>query len=261
MNAVLGALGVLGFVLCLLMIGFGVFMPRPRDISAVKKTWRLILFHGIVVFFAVWIWLGSILPLLAWMLWIGDNEHWFYNSSIYIAAAIASAFAGLVIFRVVKNRASVRYVRMYFWCSIILLVISATIWSYDLVEPIEGTAPKAAAESFLRRSGRFYSKLVEDQQPSIDFPDRSRCKTYWIMGEEEPKGRITVRHYGWFWWSYAGSERFSPSAEQLQRAKERLQSSQDQDGAILILKSIINDYPNTPASKEARELLRKHGEK
>ncbi|MCK4648154.1 hypothetical protein KAT51_01380 [bacterium] len=261
MTAVSARLGYVGFVLCLFTISYGILASRSRNIFPVSKTHRSILLHGILVFLAVCLWLKFTLPLLAWLLWIGDNEHWFWNCSTYIALAIALGFVGLVVFRINTNRATLRYVRVLFWCSIALLVIFATFWSYELISPIKGTTPRAAAESYLPKGYALSGEsveLVEDQRPNI-YPDlnfRKDCKTYWIMGKKEPRGRITVGPYGRFWWTYGSYEGFPPSAEELQRAKESIQYwRHDRDFAQRTLKRIVRNYPGTKAAKEAQELL------
>ncbi len=75
------------------------------------------------------------------------------------------------------------------------------------------------------------------------------------MGEFEQRGKIHVARYKEYWWSYAGSEGFRPSSEELTRAYDTLTNGQNDDRAILILESIVKNYPGTLNSEKARVML------
>ncbi len=44
--------------------------------------------------------------MLAWMFWIGDNEHWFYDYAWIFAAAIAIATSSIASARIYKMGAT-----------------------------------------------------------------------------------------------------------------------------------------------------------
>ena len=86
--------------------------------------------------------------------------------------------------------------------------------------------------------------------------DHDARRPYWIVGTDEPRARFVVGSYGRFWWTLGGSGGFPPSQAELSRAKEVLEKTPwESDNAVLILRTIVENYPRTPAAAEARELL------
>jgi hypothetical protein len=259
MTTISSSLLLVGSVLLLLAIGFGLFAAWPKNGSGGRPADRWIVVQGALIFAAVWPWFAVLFPILAWMLWFGDNDYWFYQTSTYIAAGAALAYAWFVMARISRGRASRVYVQFHWWCPMLLLAVIAALWAYEWGRDIDGTTPEVAATAILQKEHFGEEvRLVEDPQPNDSLPT---CKTYWIMGAEEPRGRITVCPKGRFGWQLGGNEWFPPSAQELERAKELLQKPGDRDRARLILEAIVKNYPGTKAEREARRLLKERIQK
>lgn len=257
MSTLTSLLGHAGFILCLLLMGYGLFAPRPKNGSAVHPTFRFVLVRGALVFLALWLWLRVTLPLLGWGFWYGDNDHWFPHYSDYFAVIIALAHAGFVMHRVAGRQASGRYARLHFSGPIALIMLIGIIWVSESIQPIQGTTPRAAAESIVRPydfGERVF--LVEDPQPKSEFAGDPSAKTFWIMGAKEPRGRVAVRPYGWYWWTDSSFHKFEPSSEALQSAK-RLLNRRDFRIGLTLLNEVVNNYPGTEAANEAKAMLRR----
>ena len=258
MSDLTSLLGHAGFILCLLLMGYGLFAPRSMDGSARRASFRFVLFEGGLVFLALWLWLRVALPLLGWGLWYGDKDHWFRDYSDYFAVIVALAQAGFVMHRVAGRTASNRYARLHVWAPIALIMLLGAIWLSNSIRPIQGTNPRAAAESIVRPydfGERVY--LVEDPQPKSEFPRDPNAKTFWIMGAKEPRGRVAVRPYGWYWWTNSSFHKFEPSSEALQSAKRLLHSPNDWRIGLTKLNEVANNYPGTEAAREAKAMLRR----
>ena len=82
-------LGLACFAICLALIVHAVNPYSGRNPERVNlRLWSL-LWRAALECVCLFIWLACGLPLLAWGLWIGDNEHWFYNFAWVFAAGIA----------------------------------------------------------------------------------------------------------------------------------------------------------------------------
>jgi len=121
-----------GFALCFLMIGYGLFAPRSADDATARPVLLRALVAGVLVFCAVWLWLKLLLPLFAWLFWLGDNDHPFYELSDMIAVGVAVLHTMFIVERIASRRASVLYVRIHFFTSAILLLLLGGIWLYGL---------------------------------------------------------------------------------------------------------------------------------
>ena len=216
-----------------------------------------VLLGATVEFLALWLWLSAALPILAWMFWIGDNEHWFYHYAWLLAAVLAAGTASITARRALRGAATRSYRAVHFWVPLCLLAAMAGVYLYDFVWRIEGRTAEAAAHNILARMPYHEPvRLVELTPAEAGEDDKERRRAYWIMGIDEPRGRIVVGRYGRFWWTLGSSGGFPPSQAELSRAKEVLEKTPwESDNAVLILRTIVENYPRTPAAAEARELL------
>ena len=261
MTEITSWIGAASFFACIGLIFHAVFARR----AAAHKTCELrpysIVLRAGLEFFALWSWLSAALPLLAWWLWIGDNDHWFYSSAWLFAAATAAAASYLSFWHVLKKTATRAYARIHLWVPVALLLSYGAIYVNDFVQPIEGWTAEAAAKNVFARfvASKFVDEPIHLAERTQNLPaydaDPSCCKYYWIMGINEPRGWFSVCRHGWFWWRQSSSARFPPSKKELDRAKDWLATG-NRRGAILILKSIIANYPGTQSEIEAKELLR-----
>ncbi len=256
MTELTSRVGTACFIVCVALILHAVAARHSRTPQA-RASWKAALIRGSVEVVALWFWLSMALGLLAWGFWIGDNDHWFYHYVWYFAALIALGVSGLSIWRYRRGVASRAYRAIHLWIPIGLIAAIASVYLYDFVSRIEGRTAEAAAQNILARMPYHEPvRLVEMTRAEAGDVHSERCRTYWIMGTDEPRGRITVCRYRRFWWTYAGSGGFPPSQAELSRAKEVLEKTPwESDRATLILRSIVDNYPNTPAAAAARELL------
>ena len=255
--------GIVSFLICVALIIHAV-SPWSRTSSdhLQPQSWSLCL-RFILECASFFIWLVCGLPLLAWSLWIGDNEHWFYHYSWAFAAIIAVSVSAIATARISKHGAPARYLRLHLWLPVVLILSFGTVVAYESVRTIEGTtADTAAQEVFDRLTARMDQpvKYVEHVGPLPHGLDPAICKYYWILGPNEPRGRFSICRHKWYGWQFDHSDLFPPSVEELNRAKKWLSGSTNRPGAILILQSVITNYPNTAAESEARELLALLGE-
>lgn len=259
MNALSQPIVWTGFAACLLMMGFGLFAPCRRGNSAAGRGWWSVVALATVVFPTAWLWLVFMLGLLAWGLWIGDNNHWFYDHLRLIAAALAAPYTGFVAYRVLARPAARYYFRVLFWGYSALLLLFGGLLFSEWASRIYGTTARSAAENVFRGMdldpARQGLQLIEEQRHGLDHSGAPTGVTFLIAGPEEPRGRITVCRYGWFWWTVAGSQRYPPSKEELARAKKWLGGPVNRDHAPEILRNIVLTYPGTEAAREAQQLL------
>jgi hypothetical protein len=213
-----------------------------------------IAFDAILLALALALWLRPILYLGAWGLWIGDNQHWFYDASPYLATLIAVTYSIWFSWRITQKRTTVSYVRIHRWGSVVLLVMFGAALVSEFVQPILASDPHVAVERCIQQwpapTTLRLKALPKDpnSRPDLDY------RSFLILGESEPRGRVDVYRYGHFWWALAGSRQYRPSKEELQRAKERMQT--DPEIARMILTEIIAHCPDPAAATEARQILK-----
>lgn len=241
---------------CVALILHAIAALRCRTPQS-KVRWQGALVRAGVEMGALWLWLAAALPLLAWMFWIGDNYHRFYRFAWIFAGLLAVGTASITARQTLRGTATRSYRAVHFWVPLGLLAAMAGVHFYEFVSRIEGRTAEAAAHNILARMPYHEPvRLVEMTPAEAAEVDRKRRRAYWIMGTDEPRGRITVCRYRRFWWTYASSAGFRPSRDELSRAKEVLEKSPwESDNAALILQSIVENYPNTPTAAEAGKLL------
>jgi len=256
MTELTSRVGTACFIVCVALMFHAIVARRSRTPQA-KGSWQAALLRAGVEIVALWFWLSIALGLLAWGLWIGDNDHWFYHYAWLIGAVIATGIGALSAWRYRRGAASQTYRAVHLWIPIGLIAAIVGVHFYEFAHRIEGRTADTAAQNVLSRM--LYHepvRLVKMTPAEAGEVDTTRCQSYWIMGADEPRGRITVCRYRRFWWTFASSRGFPPSQAELSRAKEVLEKTPwESDNAVLILQSIVENYPNTSAAAEARELL------
>lgn len=244
------------FAMCVALI-VNASYPR-RAISRVDATYGRVAslaFVG-VEFLALWLWLSLALPAFAAILRLFDDRPWFYDYAWLIAAVVAATTATLAARRYWHGTASPGYRRFHGWVPLCLLALFGTIRTYDFVLGIDGRTAQRAAQNIVSRFVLDEPvRLVEMTPAQAADVDTSSEKAFWIMGASEPRGRLIVKRYYHFWWTYAGSMSLRSSRDQLQLAKAVLDAPWERDFAIELLHGVVSDYPNSPAAAEARKLL------
>jgi hypothetical protein len=251
---------VASFATCIVLVIYALspFGSRPKDQPPARRlAWVLL---APLEFAALWPWLTGGIGILIWLLVFGDNMNERLHN-IYIrtpATMIAVVTSVVVALRLARGAASRRFARIHLWGSVVLLLTYGALHGYDYVSRIEGTTAQRAAENIM---ARYYpahvaegQRLVErnfDLDSGID-PTRSKC--YYFMVGNEPTVRITVHKIGRLAWALGSSRPVLPSGDRIERAKQAIKEN-DPDLAEFILKEVIDDYPETAAESEARELL------
>jgi hypothetical protein len=256
-------IGIVSFVICVALIFHAVFPWSSTNRERVEPQWWSLCVRFVLECASLFLWLAYGLPLLAWAFWIGDNEHWFYHYAWIFAVLISVSASAVATARVSRRGATARYLRLHLWLPLGLVLSFGATVGYESVRTIEGTTPDSAAqEVFDRLAARMDQpvKFVEHVGRLAHGLDAERCRSFWILGPNEPRGRFSICRHKWYGWQFAYSEIFPPSVDELNRAKKWLSGSTNRDGAILILQSVIANYPNTSAETEARELLESIGE-
>lgn len=212
----------------------------------------------LLVVAAFWLTLAVVLPLLAWLFWIGDNDHWFWRASPYVAAVAALLAAGPLFYRIAAQDTGPRFFLVQGSYGAVVLAAWGAAWLVMMVEPIKGSDPLQAAKEIVREWGEdpedfTYQPSTNKEVPGY-VPD---THTYLVVGPEEPRGRITVQRHMGYWWKAIATHRYPPSAGELARVKQLIARDPTNSSIRLILEEIEYDYPNTSAAEEAVELLRK----
>jgi len=244
------------FAVCLALIAHALYPRRaqPLDFRAHGRVATSV--NAAVEFLALWAWLTVGLPLVASMVWLGDNHHWFYDYAWFVSAAIAATIAAVAARRYRRGNVSRGYRRFHFLMPLGLLAIFCGVRTYDFVLGVDGRTAQGAAQNILSHFTLDEPvRLVEMTPDQAADVDMLCSKAYWIMGASEPRGRLIVKRYYHFWWSYAGSMSLRPSRQQLQLAKAVLDAPWERDRAIDLLRGVVSNYPNTAAAIEARQLL------
>lgn len=262
MTPVTGLIGIISFIACISLMIHALFPWSFIAREKITVQWLPLLSRFLLECTATFLWLSVSLPLLAWSLWIGDNDHWFFHFAWVFAAIIAIAIFGFRYARVSQQGATAGYLSFHLWGAVALLVTFGTIVGYESLHQIEGLTPETAARSVFHRWTREMKDdvaLVEDTRPRTGHHSPERYRAYWIMAGDEPRFRFTIARNRWFGWSLASSRPLRPFAEELKHAKglaSRSSNSSDRKSAIWSLEQIIANYPETAAKAEAEQLLK-----
>ncbi|MBX9789377.1 MAG: hypothetical protein K2Y37_10720 [Pirellulales bacterium] len=244
------------FAVCLALIVNAIF-PRRALSRAVHTHGRIAsMVFAAVEFLALWLWLSLALPVLYAILARADSYHGFFDYAWLIAAAIAASIAALGLRRYQRGTATPGYRRFHGWVPLCLLALFCTIRTYDFLLGIDGRTAAAAAQNIVAHFALEEPVRLVELTPAEAASDVVLgTKTFWIMGANEPRGRLTVKPYYGFWWTYAGVVSLRPSYDELTLAKAVLGAPWERNRAIELLRGVVTNYPNTAAASEARELL------
>jgi len=231
--------------------------------ECLKPNWWSLSIRFALESTALSVWLACGLPLLGWMFWFGDNEHWFWYHGWIIGVIISVSATGIATARISKTGATLRYLRLHYWTSLALIVSFGAVYGYESLRSVEAATPELASRRIFARLAPFIDEpvsYVEHVGPLPHGFDADLCKSYWIMGANEPRGRFSICHHKWYGWKYVHSEIYPPSVDELKRARQWLAESTNRYEVISILRNVITNYPDSPAETEAKELLKSIGE-
>jgi len=236
----------LGIPLGMVVVGAVPMCPRSRDapgsVSLAKAGLMAVL---VLVATGLAVWQGGY--LLAWLLWIGDNQHWFYSLIPCLALMLSLCLAAFVVRNSYRGYWSRRSLAILLWPSVIVLALFVTNQLSQDVRRIAGFDPATAALSPFPPSERSTLMLTAKTDSS------ESCRTYAVVAEE-PRGQVRVCRRRW-WWTVARFEKYEPSAMALERAQKLLEAPQDSENGIWVLRQIVERYPGTSAASRAQELL------
>ena len=215
---------------------------------------------GVIVLVAIgfWISLSAVVPVLVWGLWIGDNEHWFWHAWPYITALLALIATAPLIYRALATNVGRRFFSIQAFYAATVNGLWAAYCIATLVEPIKGMDPLSAAQAVVREYGHDPSEFTfVPTAESVHFPnDPANYRTFIVMGPDEPRARITVHRHLNYSWKQVAVSWFPPSAQSIARAKEAHKKGGSESSVRAIIQQILQNYPDTPAAKEAEQLLR-----
>lgn len=262
MTEVTSWIGRVAFFACFAFMLYGVVWRIPSRGESVKPGWGTLLLLATLECAALWCWFALAFPLLAWAFWIGDNEHWFFGFAWVFAGVIAIAATSLATWRWRNFGLTATDRRIQVLVPLLLLISFGVASTYESLHTVAGLTASAAAQQTLDQLSPAIQQPVRFVEAAGEPPyglDPARCKSYWILGDDEPRGRFTLCRHRWFGWQVAHRELFPPSEQELGQAKRWLADSTNRDRAILVLRSVVTNYPQTPAEAEAKELLRSIG--
>ncbi len=234
--------------------------PQATELLPAEFNWKAVTLPRIGVFLLAalgfWISLSAVVPALAWAVWIGDNEHWFWHAWPYVTAALALLATLPLIYRTLATRVGNRFFSVQAFFASAVNGLWAAFWLALLVEPILATDPLAAVRAIVRDYGHDpHDFTYVATEESVHFPkDPKNYRTYIVMGPEEPRARITVRRHLYYSWKQVGVSWFTPSSQQLAKARQT-HGTRNASSVQAIAEGILQDFPNTPAAQEAEQLL------
>lgn len=258
MGPITGWISYISFLICIALVAHAVLPWSSIARARVSPSKWSLGARFILECSALFLWLVYGLALLAWALWIGDNDHWFFHYGWIISFVIALGVSTISIVRIYRNRANARYLKLHLWTPLALLLSFVLTFGYESLSDVEGRTAESAAKAVFDRMAAKMDQpvtLVQHDGPPPHGRHPDNYKAYWIWGPDEPRGRFSISRHPWYGWRRTYTEYLPPSADELASAKEFLTDIGDRDMAILILQNMIKNYPNTPAETEAREFL------
>lgn len=247
-------------VLFLIVHGL-VYPPRWRT-KRVRPWWPKVLVLWVLEATTYFLWLGPMYYLGAWLLWIGDQQHWFWDYYWVPAAATTLLVASLPAWWMLRRGTTRGYYLLHFWGAWVLVNFYVAGYIYENTRHVLGHTPEEAAQRLLLQYQEQYDiplRLVPDRCPLPEaISDLERGKRYWIVGPQGPVTRIGVRPHRWYGWQFSYNYSVKSAEEMLQQAQQRLQSrdARSLEEARAILEAILELYPpGSPAVQQARRLL------
>ncbi|MEX2176308.1 MAG: hypothetical protein WD872_18240 [Pirellulaceae bacterium] len=250
-------IGLPSLLLCAGLMTFLLVAPLPRPDGRAKVATSKVFIFASLAFAAVWIWLRFALPGIAWMFFLGDRNHWFYDHSSTVAALVALLVSCAAFLRPTLGTASRRYVRFLTWAPPILLVAAAAVAVDSTLSPVQGLSGESAAQSILNSNvpgTNATMRLQAHTGPPMDPDTPIDNKSFWIVDGGEKVGLIVVRPNSLIGWQHSRSHRFSDSTDILIDAQVYVKLGENEK-ARYCLEQILSNLPGTPAEKEARRLL------
>ena len=78
---------------CLLL---ALSLITPRSDVAARRVGMWFALGLPVIFLGHWFTANLVIPLLVWLFWLGDQNHWFWDTSTYLTAAFAGVMTAFV---------------------------------------------------------------------------------------------------------------------------------------------------------------------
>lgn len=229
---------------------------RSKDKSGRVGLWFL--FGLPVVFLGHWMLGGTILPLLLWLFWIGDNDHWFWHTGHYWIAALAGFFTSVVAARVLLWRAGWRYAAVNCLAAVMGLLLLGWFYGARFARDIDGWSPEAARKQAVARHPNVSRIPLTWSRVKTEFNlPPEQCVTFLGGDHEGPYCRVTVCRHGLLWWKQRTLLVLPPRKRALAQLKEFVLTNPND--APLLLQQFVNDYPGTSEAEEARQLLEQVG--
>lgn len=150
-----------------------------------------------------WLSLSMVVPMLAWLFWIGDNEHWFWHVWPVVTAALAILATAPLVYRTLATPLGSHFFSVQTFFAAAVCGLWGAFWLASLLEPIQGLSPLAAVHTVVRNYGRDpndFSYVETDESEPLFPKDPANYRTFLVMDEDEIRARITVhRHLGSTW--------------------------------------------------------------
>jgi len=250
-------IGLPSALVCAHLMVYLLAAPLPRSDKRVGMAMSKAFVFASLAFAAIWFWMGGAFFMIAWLFFLGDNNHWFYDHVSDIAAVVALAVSCAAFLRTTLGSASQLYVSSLAWIPPILLVTAGAVSIENTLSSVEGLTPESAAARVFKTNVPRISptmRLEAHAGPPMHSDTPSDHKTFWIVEGREKVGLIVVRPNPLLGWQHSRSHRFGDSMDILIDAQVYIELGENVK-ARYCLEQIIKNLPGTPAEKEARRLL------
>lgn len=221
---------------------------RPQQVSLAK-----VVLVGPLVFLSSWWLLTPTLGLAAWAFWLGDNDHWFWDSVPVFSGIAAALFALLVFGRLILTRCNDRFANVQLALSIACMITMGGVQLSHVLSRVDGWTADAAVTNIVANNPGFEAAEVELVDSTLE------RRQYRVMLEGEQRATVSVKPVlQGLGWSHSSSSWRGTAADELADLRSRAVRMQHYKDPIHLrdsLQQFLHDHPDTPESAEVEQWL------
>jgi hypothetical protein len=195
---------------------------------------------------------------------LGDSENpSFYDLSKWGSPIAALFLASFAFVRLTLGRVDTRYPKINLMGSLMMISVTGGVFAYEFIREIDGSSPRAAAESAFanyRVDGNSLLdpnlplQLKQGVPPRSDYPGTMPAdRTFVRYQGDDPLSWVIVSPHGPYWYRVSSSGQLIPS-EQVWQNIRQFWDKRPQLSRSSLLK-VIKNYPGTKAERKATQLL------